>query len=145
MLKLLVRMPGGILSAVFTLVILYLSLDPDPVDQPSFLSFYGADKIVHFIMYFVLASAYLLDYAILKYPHRTRSNKEFALTATAILLGGIIEVMQLYMGLGRSMSMGDFLADAAGAITGLLFFKYYATKKIRNIRHHHHSKKSIQA
>lgn len=97
-------MPVGILSAVFTLVILYLSLDPDPIKQPSFLSFYGADKIVHFLMYFALTSAYLFDYVILKYPHRTRTNKELALTAVAILLGGLIEVLQLYMGLGRSRS-----------------------------------------
>ena len=138
-------MPVGILSAVFTLVILYLSLDPDPIKQPSFLSFYGADKIVHFLMYFALTSAYLFDYVILKYPHRTRTNKELALTAVAILLGGLIEVLQLYMGLGRSMSMGDFLADAAGAIIGLLFLKYCIIKKIRNIKHSHHSKKNVPA
>lgn len=134
-------MPSGILSTALTLVILYLSLDPNPVDQPSFLSFYGADKIVHFLMYFALTSAYLFDYAIFKYPHRTRVNKEFALTAVAILLGGVIEVLQLYMGLGRSMSMGDFLADAAGAILGLLFLKYYIYKKIRSVKNPRHQRR----
>ncbi len=139
-------MPAGIMSVALTLVILYLSLDPNPVDQPSFLSFYGADKIVHFLMYFALTSAYLFDYAILKYPHRTRANKELALTTVTILLGGIIEVLQLYMGLGRSMSMGDFLADIAGAIVGLLFLKYYVYRKIRNIKiSRHHRKRNIPA
>lgn len=139
--KFLKKVPSGLVSVIVTIVILYFSLSPHPVGAEELMWFEGADKLWHFIMYFVVASVYFLDYAKYKFPHHTKLNGEAVTTVTAIVLGGVLEILQGLSG-SRQASMADFFANTLGAIAAFLFIKFYFISVFRRYfngghRHHH--------
>ena len=119
--KCVLSLPKGLMSLVITAIIVYLSLDSNPLSLNRVHLFRGFDKIAHFIMYFACAMAYILDFVKFRLPHKTCSNHELAVMCLAIILGGIMEVLQLVMDNGRSYDPLDWLADALGAIAAFLF------------------------
>lgn len=122
MIKLLLKIPTGILSVLLTLAILYLCLAPQPIGGGGLFDFPGADKIMHFAMFFALSAAYLFDCAKAALPRQLRQWQVVAIAVAVILLGGLIEILQQLMGLGRSMDLLDFVADAIGVVcaTGVM-------------------------
>lgn len=130
MIKILLKVPTGVFSAFFTLVVLYLCLVPQPVKSAGLLDFPGADKVVHFLMFFAIAASYLFDCGKVAMPGRLGRGKAIAVTAVAIALGGAIEVAQELMGLGRSMDIFDFLADAAGAVCAMALMQMWLLNKL---------------
>ncbi len=80
------------------------------IKLPSF----GFDKIVHFVLYMVLA--FLLGSALMN----GRSGKLSAILITAgatILYGSFIELVQPLF--GRGMDSGDLIANIIGSVTGI--------------------------
>ena len=76
--KFLKIIPNWVISTVVLLLIIYISLDSNPLDINSIILFEGADKLIHFIMYFVLCSAYIIDYAKSRMPHHTKIGPEIS-------------------------------------------------------------------
>ena len=130
MIKILLKVPTGVFSAFFTLVVLYLCLVPQPVKSAGLLDFPGADKVVHFLMFFAIAASYLFDCGKVAMPRKLGWGKVVLVTAGAIAFGGAIEVTQGLMGLGRSMDALDLLADAVGAICAMIFVKMCVLEKM---------------
>lgn len=74
-----------------------------------------SDKLVHGAMYCALEFALMGAFAFIR---RTRVVC-FVFTCVAVTLyGGLMEVLQRFCTLTRSGSMGDLLADGAGALIG---------------------------
>jgi VanZ family protein len=141
--KFLIAIPVGVPSVIITVLIIYLSLSPNPFDANKIQLFNGADKVVHGIMYFFAAAVYILDYAKFKLPHHTRVNLELAFTATAGLIGGLLEVAQLIMQNGRTYDPMDWLSDLVGAALAFLLIHFWFMHKFRkylyySIRPHRH-------
>lgn len=110
--------PSYVPTAVVVVAILYLSLAPDPLPDQDKLLFPGADKVVHFIMYWGLSITYCFDYY--RKMHTTPERKAMRAAFIAwIILGGAIEILQANMALGRSGDIIDFIADVAGVAVGL--------------------------
>lgn len=115
-------------SVRFILVIIYvgciaaLSLMP-PQDFPKIPLFNGADKVVHFLMYFIFSL--LFCWAI-----KTESNYLRLLLIIPVTIGwGIfMEIMQLEMHLGRSFDFFDILANSIGVGFGVLIYVLFARK-----------------
>ena len=108
----------GILLASWMLFVAFLSLFP--FQQSSANQWWQhTDKLVHFLMYFVLS---VLVVSVL------RIQKPY-LSALIIsgLFGIIIEVLQEIMRLGRSFSVMDIFANIMGIVLGLT--SYYFMKK----------------
>ena len=83
------------------------------------------DKLVHFTCYAAMTSA------AATFCHEVRGLlRWFAFT---IVMGGLIEVAQHFAPM-RSMSFGDFLADAAGAACGLLLALLWLAVVVRPLR-----------
>ncbi len=140
------KLPAGVTSVLITVVVLYFSLSAHPVCADELMWFAGADKMWHFIMYFVVAGVYYLDYAKYKYPHHTKLSGEACAMVTAIVLSGVLEVMQGMSG-KRSMDICDFYANTCGAVASFLFIKFYFIQVFRKYlksgsRHHHHHHRS---
>lgn len=107
--------PRWLMSVVVIAAIAYLTLVPSPLPEPPMPLFDGADKVVHGLMFLVLA--WCLNRDLSRQKSLIISAAAFAL-ATAY--GGLIEILQGAMQLGRSADVLDFAADAAGAIFGAL-------------------------
>lgn len=93
------------------------------IESRNILSFRGADKIVHFIMYAFLMYIWLktMDYNI------RPEMRNYYLAGGIIycfILGFILEILQYRLAAGRSFEVWDIVANIAGALTVVLLFKY---------------------
>ena len=74
-----------------------------------------ADKVVHFLMFFGVAACLMLDCG--------RVCRRIAVplaVAVSVAYGGLIELLQMWMAMGRAADWLDFAADAVGAVVGML-------------------------
>lgn len=105
-------------------MIVYASLTPSE-NIPDLKLFPHFDKVVHFCIY--LGLSFLLVPALL---HRKKYLSAYGL---AILLssitGFIFELLQTYATSSRTGSMTDELANAAGAITGVILYQLLVRNK----------------
>jgi len=89
------------------------------------LPFGLSDKAIHFASYAAMTAA------IAGFCHETRGV--MSLGALAILLGGMVELGQHFVP-GRTMSLGDFVADAAGASCGTILALLWLAAIVRPLR-----------
>ena len=86
-------------------------------EEEEFYLFEGADKLVHGCMYLGLVWIGCFDiYRVSKFT----APKLILLVCGAIVWGGLMELLQGAMSMGRSADWYDFLANSCGAILGLI-------------------------
>ena len=117
--KILDRMPRFLTSAVVTAGVLYLTLAPRPFGSVRIPLFEGADKVVHFMMFFAMAFAYHFDFRRGKKPVDEARLMGWIFVSLSAF-GGLIELAQWKMRMGRSGDWYDLLADIAGAVYGII-------------------------
>ena len=139
-------LPTGVASLIVVLLIAYLSLSSDPLGASHVHLFPGSDKVAHFLMYFVAAVVFIVDYAKHRLPHHTRLNVELAMMACAMLLGLLMEVSQLALSQSRHYDNYDILFNCLGALAGFLFMRYcggmHRFRRMMLSHHHHHHRHS---
>ncbi|MBR1882593.1 MAG: VanZ family protein [Muribaculaceae bacterium] len=142
--KIIQAIPIGVCSGVIILLIAYFSLVPHPVGS-GMLTFKHADKVAHDLMYFVATCVFVLDYARYKNPHHTRISFELMLMCASMVLGLVLEVLQLAITDGqREFDVNDIIANCIGAFMGFLFMRLWGVHMFRRTfvhsrkhRHHH--------
>lgn len=117
--KILDRIPRFLTSAVVTAGVLYLTLAPRPFGSVRIPLFEGADKVVHFMMFLVMAFAYHFDFRRGKKPVDEARLMGWIFVSLSAF-GGLIELAQWKMRMGRSGDWYDLLADIAGAVYGII-------------------------
>lgn len=117
--KILDRIPRFLTSAVVTAGVLYLTLAPRPFGSVRIPLFEGADKVVHFMMFFAMAFAYHFDFRRGKKPVDEARLMGWIFVSLSAF-GGLIELAQWKMRMGRSGEWYDLLADIAGAVYGII-------------------------
>lgn len=117
--KILDRIPRFLTSAVVTAGVLYLTLAPRPFGSVRIPLFVGADKVVHFMMFFAMAFAYHFDFRRGKKPVDEARLMGWIFVSLSAF-GGLIELAQWKMRMGRSGDWYDLLADIAGAVYGII-------------------------
>ncbi len=108
-------------TLAWALVIEGLVLWPKPPELPQAWDVVGFDKFVHaglFAVLALLASRALDEQARPAWP---------ALAASMAF--GLFTELEQYFIPSRSMELGDFLADAAGAALGLVVFTVWARRR----------------
>lgn len=109
-----VKIPAYLPSALVVAAILYLTLVPSPLPDTGLPLFPGADKLVHAAMFGALAYALLGDTA--RWRHSAPAAVGAALICVgSALFGGVVELLQMAMDMGRGAEWLDFAADIAGA------------------------------
>ena len=110
----LLRLPRWLLSAVCLALILYLTLVPKPLPDNDMQLCEHTDKLVHAIMFGSLYVCAVIDlWRLRRYPPL---RPALALALGVASVGGIIEMAQEGMALGRGGSVADFMADIAGIV-----------------------------
>lgn len=117
--KILDRIPRFLTSAVVTAGVLYLTLAPRPFGSVRIPLFEGADKVVHFMMFLAMAFAYHFDFRRGKKPIDEARLMGWIFVSLSAF-GGLIELAQWKMRMGRSGDWYDLLADIAGAVYGII-------------------------
>lgn len=122
-------------TTMVLVTIFYLSLSSNPVPHSGgFFNFPGADKIVHGLMYMGLTGIFCFD-LYRKGIVKKESLCIMAAFTTAVVIGGIIEILQEWMQMGRSGDFYDFLADIAGAAIGMVAGLWIIKPVLSNRRH----------
>jgi VanZ family protein len=98
--------------------------------ENSFTYAFKVDKIVHIVLFFILSYTLLLYFN--KSDKKYLKNKRIQIIAIilCIVYGILLEFYQKLFVPSRSFDIADIVADAIGAIFGLIFFYFYAIKKI---------------
>ncbi|MBW8323406.1 MAG: VanZ family protein [Prolixibacteraceae bacterium] len=121
-----VKQPVRILSVVlYVLGIMALSLLP-PQDLPKIPLFRGADKVIHFMMYFVFSI--LFCWALRTERHYSRL---FFIVVLTIGWGVLMEFIQFSMRMGRSFSWYDISANSLGVLVGIVIYVLVARNSLR--------------
>jgi VanZ family protein len=111
-------------TGLMACAILLLSVAPES-DFEHIPSFPNEDKLVHFLMYFILALLLLFDH-VWYYGKDTLKKKATIAISIGIpaLWGGSMELAQLFFTSSRSADIKDELCNTAGAIAGYLLGRY---------------------
>ena len=111
-------------SLLWLLIVVILSLIPggELPRSPRFIPHF--DKLVHFVMYFILIVLFLPPL------NKLRPGKAFlpALIVT-LIVGCLLEILQQTLAVNRSGSLTDVAANAAGALAGILVYRYLIAGK----------------
>ena len=137
-------------STLFACLIFYLCVMQLPDETPPSFQIPNFDKIVHTLMYFGLTGLLFVEYFNFTQNFKWKQtfafltkNKiaddlrptsipnvpYFVLGASALLYGGLIEIIQEYFTPNRSGDWFDLLADFGGILLSLLLF--FIVKHIR--------------
>jgi len=109
------------LGIIWSLVIIVICIVPGSNDPGmSFLNSLGVDKVIHGFIHLVLVNT--LVSGLLKQTtfFLTKGKAFFIALLYSLLLGLLIEIVQSKFILGRSGDVYDILANAIGAIVGVL-------------------------
>lgn len=118
--RLLASLPPWAVTIVISAAIVYLTLAPSPLPADDIPLFEGADKVVHAIMFGMLCGALALDTARARGVDALTRGRLWWCFVVAAAVGGVIELAQGAMHLGRSAEWWDFVADIAGALLAML-------------------------
>jgi VanZ family protein len=108
-------------AAAWALVIEALIVWPHPPSLPRAWSVPGIDKVVHAVLFGVMAV--LAMRALL-----TRDRAWFVAFVGTVAFGAFTEAQQYFIP-SRSLELGDILADTAGAAMGLVLFVTLAQRR----------------
>lgn len=106
---------------VILAVIAVLTLMPSS-DVPS-VRIPHIDKLVHFLMFGGLSSVILMDYS--RFRRHLGWSQWIVVASLSAAIGGLIELLQDSMEMGRGAEWNDFIADTLGAfLLPLCFFPF---------------------
>jgi VanZ family protein len=111
------------LGLLYLVLIVLLSLLPTS-NLPDIPFFSGEDKMIHFCMYLGLGfvTCWSLD------MRGKRMPSLYLLLAGVFAWGVLMEILQRLMSNGRGMDVWDMLANLAGAIAGLIVYRFLDRK-----------------
>lgn len=123
-------------SALTLVLVLWLTLSPDPAPDmvvPSFLGKY-ADKLIHAIMMGGLCGAVIFDMKRHgeNVPRQLSLRFYVWLCVCMLFFSAADELVQGAMGMGRSADVYDFCADAVGIFIALLLAPSVCDRVIRH-------------
>ncbi|MCH5319682.1 MAG: VanZ family protein [Paramuribaculum sp.] len=118
----LIAAPPFLYSAIIFLIILFLTLAPDVSPGKNVKLFPHADKVVHFLMFGAFSATIVFDGW--RKNHFINASLMILAMFCSSFLGGLIEILQDAMGLGRTSDWWDFMADCAGAFVFACFSVY---------------------
>lgn len=123
------KLPPWLLTVVTGVLIIWLTLMPDPLGDNSPTLFPGADKVVHAIMFGFLTCMILLDGQRRQHWLPVSPLSVAGAAAVSTIGGVLIEFAQLEMDMGRGFETADMLADFVGsaiaALAWILCQKYW--------------------
>ena len=108
-------------TIVWVLVILFLSTLPTAnVPRTPLFNIPHFDKLVHFLMYFILTTVVLSD--SYKENVQIRNKIIIKIMMLSISYGILMELVQKYMASGRNASLYDAIFNSLGVIFAIVLF-----------------------
>ena len=117
MMRFLLRVPRWVMSGVCFALICYLTLVPKPLPDNDIPFWEHTDKVVHAIMFGGMYACLFLD---VWRDRRPAAWRRWLLAPAVAAFGGVIEVLQQTMAIGRGGDALDLAADCVGVILAVV-------------------------
>jgi hypothetical protein len=95
-----------------------------------------AEQVGHMILYFIVALAFILDYAKARLPHHSKINQEIVLAATASVLALVMEISLMFYTAGLNYDLFNWAAATVGAAIAFLFYHFWLLHPMRHYLYH---------
>ncbi len=112
------KAPNWFYTLIVTIAIVYLTLFPHPLPDNDIKWWEHTDKVIHALMFGGFTAAAVYDYIRRSISQNISVISIVKISAISVAFGGMIEIAQTVMNIGRSGDIYDFYAD----ITGVIFF-----------------------
>ena len=131
----LLSIPKGLPSLIMVVIVLYCTFAKNPFFVNSLRVFPYAEQVGHFILYFLLALVFILDYAKSRLPHHSKINQEMALAAVSAV-GALVMEIGLMFYTGFNYDLTNVYAAAAGSALAFLFYHFWLLHPFRHYMYH---------
>ena len=128
--------PKYVPSLIMILVALYFTFDDNPLGINGLKIFPYAEQVGHFILYFLVALVFILDYAKSKLPHHSKINQEMALAAVSAVMALLLEIGLMWRTNGYNYDVSNIFAAALGAALAFLFYHFWLLHPFRHYLYH---------
>ena len=95
-----------------------------------------AEQVGHFILYFLVALVFILDYAKSKLPHHSKINQEMALAAVSAVMALLLEIGLMWRTNGYNYDVSNIYAATLGAALAFLFYHFWLLHPFRHYLYH---------
>ena len=113
------------LSLIYTLLIFFISLTPLPnIIIPDF-NLFQPDKLVHFIIYFIMLYLWLKSNSVKENKFRLKS------LILVLFISFFIETLQGTSFIKRHYELADLIANSFGILFSYIVFVLYPHKKLK--------------
>ena len=113
------------LSLIYTLLIFFISLIPLPnIIIPDF-NLFQPDKLVHFVIYFIMLYLWLKSNSVKENKFRLKS------LILVLLIIFFIETLQGTSFIKRHYELADLIANSVGILFSYIVFVLYPHKKLK--------------
>ena len=113
------------LSLIYTLLIFFISLIPLPnIIIPDF-NLFQPDKLVHFVIYFIMLYLWLKSNSLKENKFRLKS------LILVLFISSFIETLQGTSFIKRYYELADLIANSVGIIFSYIVFVLYPHKKLK--------------
>lgn len=128
--------PKGLPSILAIVLVFYCTFARNPFGVNALKVFPYAEQVAHMILYFIVALAFILDYAKARLPHHSKINQEIVLAATASVLALLMEIALMFYTGGINYDLTNWLAGTVGAAIAFLFYHYWLLHPMRHYLYH---------
>ena len=128
--------PKGLPTIIMILLALYFTFADNPLGVNGLKVFPYAEQVGHFILYFLVALVFILDYAKAKLPHHSKINQEMALAALSAVMALLLEICLMWRTNGYNYDPKNIFAAALGAALAFLFYHFWLLHPFRHYLYH---------
>ena len=128
--------PKGVASAIMVLVVMFFTFVNNPLGINGLKIFPHAEQVGHFILYFITALVFILDYAKSRLPHHSKINQEMALAAVTGVMALLMEIGLMWKTNGLNYDESNIYAGALGAACAFLFYHFWLLHPFRHYLYH---------
>lgn len=128
--------PKGVASAIMVLVVMFFTFVNNPLGINGLKIFPYAEQVGHFILYFITALVFILDYAKSRLPHHSKINQEMALAAVTGVMALLMEIGLMWKTNGLNYDESNIYAGALGAACAFLFYHFWLLHPFRHYLYH---------
>lgn len=132
----LLAIPKGLPTIIMLVIILFFTFHPNPLGIKSLKIFPYAEQVGHFVLYFIAALVFTLDYAKSKLPHHSKLNKEIAIATVTAVFSFIMELGLMIATNGYNYDISNVFAAGLGALLAFMFYHFWLYHPLRHYLYH---------
>lgn len=122
-------MNSSFIKAIIWAVLIFIgsAISGDNLNSVKLIEIPGADKLIHFIWYFVLCLFIMAG--TIKQRRKLSIENILVIMVSCFLYGGLLEVLQGTAFNKRSLDIFDFIANCSGALIASISFLWLYQRK----------------